>query len=256
MKIFSFKRFCWWSWIYFIRTCGLPFHLVPLKLPENEYRKLKEAAEGKDVVIVFNAGGWGNAPLSEAADFAPILAGIQQALSGAGYKSTVIPYYRTLPGLAGRMAGTREQLNCFKKTSQIQIKDLQLLAAGFPEKRFLIVGFSVGGGLSGRTLENMAAVPNIYGITVGVPGWYHTVSSEKSLVLNNDNLDPLCAGDVNTLAGYVFLSPFYWLWSRLKGRQLSLALALKFPHHAYTWDSAQVGEPVIRFLKKTFPGIV
>jgi hypothetical protein len=252
MKNISLNRFFWWFCVYFIRGCGLPFHLAPTKIPQNEFQKLQVAADANDVVIVFNAGGWGNTPLSKAADFSTILAGIQQTLTRSGYSATAIPYYRTHPGIAGRMSGTREQLNSFKKTSQKQIKDMQLLASNFPKKRFIIVGFSVGGGLSGKTLERLTALPNIYGITVGVPGWFRTFSSEKSLVLNNNNLDPLCAGDVKTIALYVFRGPFTWLSARLRGRRLSLALSLKFPHHEYLWDSTEVREPMVRFLQNHF----
>jgi hypothetical protein len=252
MKHFSLNRFFWWFCIYLIRTGGLPFHLAPVKIPQNEYRKLQAAAAGSDILIVFNGGGWGDVPLTKTEDFGPILDGIRQTLTSAGHAVTVVPYFRALPGLAGRMAGVREQLNSFKRTGKTQIKDLQLLAAGFPEKKFILVGFSVGGGLSGKTLAGLAAIPNIYGITVGVPGWYRTFNSERSLVLNNDNLDPLCVGNVNAIAASVILSPFIWLRARLKGNQLSLALALKIPHHDYSWESTAVGEPVIQFLHKNF----
>lgn len=252
MKNFYINRFFWWSAIYFIRGCGLPFHLALVKLPQNEYQKLETAAAKNDIVIVFNAGGWGNTPLNKAADFTPILEGIRRTLTQSGYSVSVIPYYRTLPGLAGRIAGTREQLNSFKQTCQIQIEDMKRLAAGFPEKRFIIVGFSIGGGLSGKTLKSLAAIPNIYGITMGTPAWYRTFSSEKSLVLNNDNQDPLCVGDVNTIAVYILRSPFEWLRANLKGNKLSLALAIKLPHHKYSWESVGVGELIVKFLQTNF----
>ncbi len=252
MKRFSLNRACWWGWVYFIRFCGLPFHLAPVILPQNEYRKLKEAAEKNDAVLVFNAGGFGNAPLSEAKDFMPILEGIRQTLQKAGFSTAIVPYFRTFSGFWGRTAGTREQLNVFKRTRYIQIRDLKSIAEEYPHKKFILVGFSVGGGLSAITLENLAAVPNIYGITVGCPGWFKTYSSEKSLVLNNSNQDPLCAGDVKTIAVHVFRSPFIWIGSRLKGEKLSMALSLQFPHHEYTWDSVEVRLPIERFLKERF----
>lgn len=252
MKHFSINRIFWWFCVYLIHAGGLPFHLAPVKIPQNEYPKLQAAADGHDIVIVFNGGGWGDVPLSKTADFGPILEGIRSALIRSGHAVTVVPYYRTLPGLAGRMAGVREQLNSFKRTCRVQINNMQRLSAGFPDKIFILVGFSVGGGLSGKTLEKLAAAPNIYGITVGVPGWFRTFKSDKSLVLDNDNLDPLCMGDVKTIAGSVVLSPFNWLRARRKGQQLSLALALKIPHHEYSWDSPAVNTPILRFLNTHF----
>jgi hypothetical protein len=246
------NRCLWIFWVYLIRILGVPFHLSPANVPKDEGKKLYEAALQNEVILVFNAGGFGNAPLSEAADFAPILEGIQQTLTRLGYRSIVSPYNRTYSGLAGRIAGTKEQLNNFKHTCKTQIKDLEYLADRFPEKRFLIVGFSVGGGLSFKTLQKIANRPNVLGITVGAPGWYKTYSSETCLVLNNSNQDPLCIGDVNTIAKSVFNWPIQWLKSRTTNRNLSIALALKIPHHEYSWESSEVGEPIVHFIKKHF----
>lgn len=240
--------------MYLIRAGGLPFHLAPVKIPQAEFHKLKAAAEGNDVVIVFNGGGWGDVPLSQAADFGPVLEGIRSMLVRSGLSVAAVPYYRALPGLTGRMSATREQLNSFKRTCRVQISDIQHLAEAYPEKMVLLVGFSVGGGLSGKTLKSLSALPNVYGITVGVPGWFHTFRSEKSLVLDNDHLDPLCVGDVKTIASSVILSPLNWLRARLAGRKVSLALALKIPHHDYYWESPAVKEPIIRFLNLNFSG--
>jgi hypothetical protein len=156
------------------------------------------------------------------------------------------------PGLIGKTAATREQLNSFKYTSETQTGDIRQVSQSFPEKKFLVAGFSVGGGLSGKTLRNLADLPNVYGITVGVPGWYRTHSSEKSLVLNNANQDPVSIGDTRTMAINVFRCPDRWLRSKLSGRSLSVALAMRFPHHEYPWSSPEVGPPILAFLETHF----
>lgn len=223
--------------------------MAPARFPRNEYSKLQLEASEHNFIMIFNGGGWGDTPLSKTTDFAPILKGIQETLISYGYTVTVTPYVRTLPGLIGRLAGTKEQLNSFKRISQIQIKDLRRLASNFPDKRFILIGFSVGGGLSGITLEHLADLPNICGITVGTPGWYKTFASKRSLVLNNDNLDPLCHGDVMKIARSVIESPLNWIKARRKGHKLSMALAIQIPNHAYSWDSSKVREPIVRFLQ-------
>jgi pimeloyl-ACP methyl ester carboxylesterase len=251
MTKFSINRWIWWSWIYFIRACGLPFQLYPVNL-QSEKAKLYAAVRHYDVVLIFNAGGWGEAPLSEASDFAPILGRIQETLAIREYSSIVVPYNRIPPGLSGRIAGIKEQANSFQNTYNLQAGDLRYLSEQFPEKRFILAGFSVGGGLSGKTLKQVADLPNVYGITVGAPGWYRTFSSDKSLVLNNNNRDPLSIGDVKTIAIYVFRGPFKWIWAKLNGRKLSLAWALQFPCHDYRWDSPEVGPPITKFLETHF----
>ncbi len=248
MKI-SINRCAWWFWIYLIRTGGLFFHLSPQHLPKDEARKLHDAAIPYDVLIVFNPGGWGDVTIDHAADFSPILKGIDQAINNLGYRSTVIAYTRTFSTLFGRIAGVKQQLNSFKHNSQIQARDIEYLAKCFPEKRFIITGFSTGGGFTSRTMERVDDFPNVYGIIVGVPGWFRTYSSEKSLVLNNSNQDPLSIGDVKTIAVTVFEAPFKWIQAKVTGRDLNLALALQFPQHEYSWSSTEVGAPIIKFLE-------
>ena len=242
----------WMFWIYLIRAFGLPFHLSPVKLPENEAAKLRTAAVDNDILVIFNSGGWGDVPLERAADFTPILEGIRQTLTSLGYRVGVVPYFRTLPGIFGRMSGTREQLNSFKHTSRLLIRDLERLAEDFPQKSFILAGYSMGGGLTGRVLERISHHSNIYGIMVGTPGWLPTFNSANTLVLNNDNRDPVCSGDVNTIAVCVLNWPFNWLRARASGQKVPFALALHMPHHDYSWSSPQVGPPIVRFLEYHF----
>jgi hypothetical protein len=252
MKKPWFTRFVWWFWIYFFRILGLPFHLSPLRLPRNEVRKLQDAASSQDVLVIFNPGGWGDVPIEQAGDFAPILEGVEQTLANQGYRAATVLYVRTLPGLIGRMAGIRQQLNSFKHSSQILAKDVQYLADCFPEKRFLLAGFSTGGGLTGRTMPGLDSIPNVYCMTVGVPGWFNTYSSQKSLVLNNSGRDPLCSGDSNAIAMAVLKAPLKWLMARINRRRLSWALAIQISHHEYCWSSPEVGTQVVQFLEKNF----
>jgi hypothetical protein len=70
--------------------------------------------------------------------------------------------------------------------------------------------------------------------------------------LNNDNQDPISAGNFKTTVITVFKSPFKWLRAKVAGQNLSLPLALQFPHHDYSWSSPEVGPPIIKFLKTHF----
>jgi hypothetical protein len=252
MKNYSLNRSLWWFWIYLIRTGGLIFLLSPRKLPAAEKQKLRAAAVQPDVLIIFNPGGWGDATLEEANDFTPILKGMKQTLIRLGYKTAIIQYTRTLASLSGRIAGTKEQLLSFKNSSRIQEQDIRCLLEAFPHKHFILAGFSTGGGLTARTLKGLNGHSNIFGVMVGVPGWFPTLSSEKTLVLDNSGRDPISCGRINTIAVTVFRAPFLWLGSKIKGRDLSLALALQFPDHEYTWSSPEVGAPITKFLETHF----
>jgi pimeloyl-ACP methyl ester carboxylesterase len=248
--VISLNRCLWLSSVFLVRGFGLPFLLSPTRIPQNEETKIAAAAIQNDVVVVFNGGGWGDFPLDKATDFASILEGIRSTLSQLGYRSTTISYYRALPGLARRIAGTKEQLNSFKTTSQTQIRDMNEVCRRFPTKRFVLVGFSVGGGLSARTLQGLQDARNLCGIALGVPEWFWTFRSDKSLVLNNDNLDPLTTGNAYVVALNVIRSPFRWLRAKISGKTTTVALSFQFPHHEYQWTSSRVGPPIREFLAR------
>jgi hypothetical protein len=250
MKNSIFNRWLWLFLVFLIRVCGLPFQLSPSLVPQKESAKIRAAVMEGDVIIIFNAGGWGDTPLNKTFDFAPILAGIQKTLADLGYRSAIVPYHRTSPGLFGKIGGTREQLNSFKNCYKVQVQDIRQASVQFPQKQFLLVGFSVGGGLSGRTLPLLEDCPNVYGITVGAPGWYRTYRSKKSLVLDNNSRDPLVIGEVFTIAASILKWPFFWL--KYRRHKLSLAMALQFADHSYTWASVEVGPPIRKFLFENF----
>lgn len=244
-----FSRWTWSFWVHVFHFAGsvvLPF---AGKLPEKEAEKLLPAAHSGEVLIIFNSGGWGDTPLERADDFTPILKSMQKLIRHLGYSSNVIAYTRTLSNLRGRMAGVKEQLNSFKSGSQILADDVKQLVERFPEKKFIIAGFSTGGGFTSGAMKNLGNNPNVYGISVGVPAWFNTYSSERSLVLDNCGLDPICAGDANAIALAVLKAPFKWINARLKGQKLSFALSVQIPHHEYSWASPEVGRPINNFLE-------
>jgi hypothetical protein len=249
----SLKRFLWWFSVYLIRAGGLPALLMPVRLPPNEAAKVEAACGVVDTVLVFNPGGWGDASLEEADDFRPILHGMQAVIKECGYSSVVVPYLRTMDGLAGRLTGMKDQILSFRYSSRKQEKEIRDLALAHPQRRFILVGFSTGGGLTGRTLPRLEDLGNVLGVTVGVPGWFTTFCSEKSLVLNNSGKDPLVAGDIYRVSLHVFRAPYVWLKAKSRGQKLSLPLAFHFPNHEYAWDSLEVGPPLIRFLRSHLP---
>lgn len=250
MANLSFKRFLWWFCVYLIQAGGAPTFLSPIRLPSGEREKLLQAASSVDTLIVFNPGGWGDVSLAEADDFRPVLEGIQASLKELGFSSAVKVYLRTLPGLAGRIAGIKDQILGFRFSSRRQAEDLEALARSYPEKAFLLVGFSTGGGLSSRSIRKLAHFENVLGLSVGVPGWFKTEASEKSLVLNNSGKDPLVCGDIYSVAWHVFAAPYVWFKARFDKRPISVALAFHFPHHEYGWDSPEVGPPIWQFLRQ------
>lgn len=231
---------------------GLVAYFWPENLPQNEGQRLHDEIGPYDVVIIFNPGGWGDVTPAQATDFAPILLEIRQTLASIGYQPVIIPYSRTPSGLSGELTGVKEFLNPFRNTSRVQANDIEYLADSYPQKQFILTGFSSGGGLTARTVKDIANQTHVYSIVAGVPCWYQTYSSANSLVLDNNGQDSLCSCDIKNIALSIIKAPFEWIWGKLTGRNLSIGRAFQFPGHEYNWTSSEVGPPIIQFLKNNF----
>jgi pimeloyl-ACP methyl ester carboxylesterase len=245
-----------WIWIGVLLALVLIVtgaYLWPAAIPESEGPKLREAAANYEIVVLFDSGGWGETKIEDAPDFAPILKGIQEKLSGLGYSSTIVLYTRTPSGFSGRIYNAKEWMHDFQRTAELQAEDIRYLLKAYPQKQILLVGFSNGGALASRTLHYVPDQPRLHGIVVGAPGWFEVYTSPACLILNNSGKDTLSIPDYKTMAINVIKAPFKWIWAKITGKDLKFAMAFQFPYHEYPWESSEVGLPITRFLESCYP---
>jgi pimeloyl-ACP methyl ester carboxylesterase len=229
------------------------FFLQPEAAPGAAREKeLLDLAADRDVIIIFNSGGWGKTPPKAASDFAPILAGIQDSLAQRGYSSLITPFIRTPRGLTGEIEDTKDLMGSFKYSSEALAREVEFIMNNSPSKKVIIAGLSNGGGLTERAMQRLAERPGIYAIVAGVPRWYQIYNSDRVLYLDNNGKDKLAVGDYRAIAAAVIKAPFKWLWAKIKHQNLSLALAIDITGHDYPWSSTEVGPPVVNFINTHF----
>ncbi len=219
-------------------------------------QNLLDLAVQNDVIIIFNSGGWGNTPLEQAEDFAPIIKGIQQTFQSWGCNSLVVPYIRTKDSFLGKISGTKDFLTSFEFSSEILAKKIEILSRDFPDKKIIITGLSSGAALVKATMKKISneAKDSIYGIAVGTPFWHKNLESENILQLNNSGKDSLSTGEVKTLIFTLIKTPFKWISSKITGENLSFGQAIQAPGHKYPWFSPEVGSQIVTFLEnKIYP---
>ena len=232
---------------------SLFFLFGPEVIPENfQFQELPDLATQNDVIIIFNSGGWGNTPIDQAEDFAPIIEGIEETLKDWGYNSLVLPYNRTKDSLLGEIAGAKDFLNSFKSSSEVLAEKVEFLSEKFPDKKIILAGLSSGGALVDETMEKISAKSEVLGITAGIPFWHQSFESESILQLNNNGRDSLASGDVKSLALALIKAPFKWITSKLSGQNLTFSQAVRAPGHEYSWSSPEVGSQITAFLKEKF----
>jgi hypothetical protein len=240
--------------IFILVFLGSLFFLFgPEVVPENyQFQNTLNLTTQKDVIIIFNSGGWGDTPLEKAEDFSPIIEGIEKTLKDWGYNSLVIPYVRTKDDFLGRIAGARDFLSSFKSSSRILAEKVEFLAEQFPDKKIIMAGLSSGAALVDETIEEISENSQIYAIEVGTPFWTETFESENILQLNNDGKDSLAAGEIKTLILSLIKAPFKWIFSKINGQNLTLSQSFHALGHEYSWSSPEVGPQIVTFLENKF----
>jgi hypothetical protein len=234
---------------------GLIFLFGPEAFPENfQIQEILNRAENKDVIIIFNSGGWGDTPLEKAKDLAPLVEGIQQTLNEWGYNSVVIPYVRTKDDLFGRITGAKEFFNYFKNSSEDLADEIEHLAETFPDKKIIITGLSNGAVFANKTYEKISEnVKNsVYVITAGNPFWENIPQSDNLLFLDNKGKDTLSAGDVKSLLTTFVGTPFKWLFAKITGENLKISEVSHASGHDYPWEAPEINSQIISFLKNKF----
>jgi len=196
----------------------------------------------KDVIIIFNSGGWGNTPLEEALDFAPVIQGIQEDLNQFGYDAVVITFNRTKDNFWGKVAGAKDFFSSFSFSSEVLAKDLEDLVNRFPDKKIVMAGLSNGATFTTKTYEKMSvkARESVYAISAGLPFWVETEKEQNLLQLDNNGKDSLAIGDAFSLLGSLLKAPRKWL-AEIKTEQIAAG-------HLYPWERPEVGSKIITFL--------
>ena len=230
---------------------SLFFLFGPEVFPENyQFQELLDLAAQNDVIIIFNSGGWGNTPLEEAEDFAPIIEGITETLTEWGYNSLVIPYARTKDDLLGKITGARDFLNSFQASSKILAEKVNFLTENLPDKKIILAGLSTGGALVDETMEKISEKSQVFSIEAGIPFWHNSLESENILQLNNNGKDSLSIGEIKTLIASLAKAPFKWILAKMNGEDLTFSQAIWAPGHEYFWDSPEVGPQIVIFLEE------
>lgn len=220
---------------------GLFFLFSPEVIPENlQPQEVLDIAANKDVIIIFNPGGWGNTPLEEAEDFAPIIEGIELTLNEWGYNSIVIPYTRTKDNLFGKITGIKEFFNSFQYSSEDLSERIEFITKNFPDKKIIITGLSSGASFVNETYEKISGEvkDSVYAIAAGTPFWTSAQESDNVLLLDNDGKDSLAKGNVESLLLSLVKTPF------TGGFQAT--------GHDYFWFSPEVNSQIITFLESKF----
>ena len=233
---------------------SLVFLFGPDVIPENfQFQNLLNSAPQNDVIIIFNSGGWGNTPLAQAEDFAPIIKGIQETLSEFGLNSIVIPYERTENNFLGKMTAIKDMRRSFQDQAGKLAGDIDEYLRKNPSQKIIMAGLSNGGAFVDETMKKISngLKDDVLVIEAGTPFWAKSKDFENVLRLDNGGKDALSKGEIKILISSLIKAPLRWILAKILAENLSLSqISNQYITHEYKWN--EVAPQITSFLESKF----
>ena len=210
-------------------------------------------AQDKDVVVVFNSGGWGWNFLENSPGWCSIFTGIESELENLGYSSLMLDYRRTGETLRGVIDEFVEVITAYPSKAENLACRVEFLTTHIPDLKVIVTGESNGTVISDSAMSILRDNPQVYSIQTGPPFWHQNVMLERTLVLDSNGMtrDSFSQGDIPAM-----------LWASLKallglsppeeedpGRILYFFRA---PGHDYCWQYPGVYSKITSFLEQNF----
>jgi len=206
---------------------------------------------GKDIIIVFNSGGWGSTSISQSADWESIINGIKKKLIQNGYRVATLNYRRTQYNFPGILNELKEMVTGYLTKARDLAYRIEFLTRHYPKLRVILAGESIGTVICDSAMNYLKDNDRVFSIQTGTPFWQRNTISNRTLVLNNNGFTPdaFSHGNVMTIL-ITSLKNFLGLEDDCDGGKVLGFLSS--PGHEYWWQDPGVSFPIEDFLSRHF----
>ena len=218
----------------------------------NQLLALYVEAEDKDVVVLFNSGGWGtNRPQGDGG-WASIFDGIKTELQSLGYNALFVNYQRTETSVRGVIDEVIELLSIYPTKADKLAKRVDFLTNHLPNLNVIVAGESNGTVISDSVMNELHDNQRVYGILTGPPFWHRPAAHERTLVVKNNGTMPDSFTEGNT--GAILLASAKAILGLTPRDEPPGAVlnSLRAPGHDYSWQYPGVYYQITDFLEKNF----
>lgn len=208
------------------------------------------AAKDKDIVIIFNSGGWGWTPI-EASPYGPgLVSGIESELASLGYAVLFLDHLRTQEGWQVYINESVEMVTRYPSKAKDLAARVKFLTSHIPDLRVIITGESEGSLICDSVMSILKDNPQVYSIQLGPPFWDNSTISEKSLVLRSNGVvpDAFSQGDIFA----VIRANLEALFGISQDNPGNILLYIGAPGHDYRWEYPEVRSQITNFLRSNF----
>jgi hypothetical protein len=208
---------------------------------------LYTATADKDVLIIFNPGGWGWALVKQMPLWATILEGMTATLQANGKRVMVVDYLRTRRNLKGRLSEFINMANLSQAKGRELAARVEFLTRHNQHLKVILAGESNGATLAEDAMTMLRQNRRVFSVQTGTPFWAPSAHFPRSLVINHNGVeaDTFSNGDARRW----FAANVQALFGRYKNSQGNILLYIGAPGHVYNWGYPAVRHQIINFLQ-------
>ena len=212
------------------------------------YLKVKD----KDIIVVFNSGGWGWNLVEMTPGWNSILDGIESKLDSLGYESLVLNHKRTSEGMMACIREFFEGSIQYPSKGKELARRVEFLTTSVPNLRVIVAGESNGTVIVDSAMNILQDNPQVYSIQTGTPFWHKSTELDRTLLLNNNGLTPdtFSYGNIPVMI-WVTIKDALGL-SGPGDKPGNVMSFLRAPGHDYSWQYPHVHYSVVKFLEENF----
>ncbi len=209
------------------------------------------AAKDKDVVIIFNSGGFGWTPIEEIPEGQVFVTGIESELANLGYSALLLNHFRTAETLNGCLGELILATGLYPSKARDLAARVEFLTKHIPGISVILTGQSNGAGICESVMRILKDNTQVYSIQLGPPFWEDTIELDRSLVLRSNGVvpDSFSQGDLFAIIR-ANIEALFGISQENPGHIL---LYIGAPGHDYQWKYETVRSQVINFLEIHWP---
>jgi hypothetical protein len=221
---------------------------------DNEHNSIYlEEAEGKDVVLIWNSGGWGRKSLEDDPEWVGIFDGIESELRDMGYSSVTVNYIRSEDNLRGLLREIMGSLLRYPSRAKELADEVDLLTRSNSDCKVILLAISNGAIFVNEVMKHLEDNPRVYSIQASRLFWYRASTAQRSLLINDNGETPdvLSSGNI-----WSIIRENAWRLPTTEkppgGSGMIGDRFIKVPGHEYMWDLPGVRAEITSFLHTNF----
>ena len=165
-----------------------------------------------------------------------------------------LSYRRTHDSWLGSLDEISEMAVRYDQKAKTLAARLDFLTSHNPQLRVIIASESNGGIISDKVMLLLKDNDRVYDIQTGSPFWYHPLSRERTLIINDNGETPdsFSEGDVATI-----IIANLKAWAKFSFPEATGGHILKIfraPGHYYSWQQPKVSREISDFLDQITAG--